>query len=56
MWGRAPGRPKGHEAAKQSALNKINAIHRVAEEMCPERVEIAYRADDVEESTRRASG
>ena len=45
--GQGPRTPEGHEAAKQSALNKITAIHRVAEEMCPERVEIAYRADDV---------
>jgi microsomal dipeptidase-like Zn-dependent dipeptidase len=40
--------PEGHAAAKESALNKIRAIHRVAEEMCPERAEIAYTADDVE--------
>ncbi len=40
--------PEGHEAAKQAALTKFAAVHRVAEEMCPEQVEIAYRADDVE--------
>jgi membrane dipeptidase len=45
--GQGPRTPEGHEAAKQSALNKITAIHRLAEEMCPERVEIAYGADDV---------
>ena len=45
--GQGPRTPEGHEAAKQAALNKITAIHRLAEEMCPERAEIAYRADDV---------
>jgi microsomal dipeptidase-like Zn-dependent dipeptidase len=45
--GQGPRTPEGHEAAKQSALNKIHAIRRVAEEMCPERVELALRADDV---------
>jgi len=46
--GQGPRTPEGHEAAKQAALNKFEAIHRVAEEMCPEKVEIAYRVDDVE--------
>jgi membrane dipeptidase len=45
--GQGPRTPEGHEAAKAAALNKFSAIHRVAEEMCPQRVEIAYRADDV---------
>lgn len=45
--GQGPRTPEGHEAAKQSALNKFEAIHRLAEEMCPARAEIAYRADDV---------
>ncbi|MFC1660272.1 dipeptidase [Gemmatimonadota bacterium] len=40
--------PEGYEAAKEAALNKFAAIHRVAEEMCPDRVEIAYTAADVE--------
>ena len=40
--------PEGHEAVKEAAMEKFNAIHRVAEELCPELVEIAYRADDVE--------
>jgi membrane dipeptidase len=34
--------------AKASALSKFAAIHRMAEEMYPEEIEIAYRADDVE--------
>jgi len=40
--------PEGNEAVKEAALSKFQAIHRVAEEMCPEKVGIAYRADDVE--------
>ncbi len=46
--GQGPRTPEGHAAAKESALNKFHAIHRVAEEMCPDRVEIAYTADDME--------
>ncbi len=46
--GQGPRTPEGHEAAKESALNKFAAIHRVAEEMCPDQVEIAYTPDDVE--------
>ena len=46
--GQGPRTPEGHEAAKQAALNKFAAIHRVAEEMCPDQVEIAYSPDDVE--------
>ena len=46
--GQGPRTEDGHEAAKASALNKFAGIHRVAEEMCPEKVEIAYTADDVE--------
>jgi len=46
--GQGPRTPEGHEAAKEAALNKFAAIHRVAEEMCPDQVEIAYSPDDVE--------
>jgi len=46
--GQGPRTPEGNEAVKEAALKKFTAIHRVAEEMCPEKVEIAYRADDVE--------
>jgi len=45
--GQGPRTPEGNEAVKEAALEKFAAIHRVAEEMCPERVAIAYRADDV---------
>jgi membrane dipeptidase len=46
--GQGPRTPERHEAAKESALRKFAAIHRVAEEMCPDQVEIAYTPDDVE--------
>jgi membrane dipeptidase len=46
--GQGPRTPEGYAAVKAAALEKFDAIHRVAEEMCPERVEIAYRVDDVE--------
>ena len=46
--GQGPRTPEGNEAVREAALEKFAAIHRVAEEMCPEKVEIAYRADDVE--------
>jgi membrane dipeptidase len=40
--------PQGYRAARDSALIKFGAIHRMAEEMYPDRVELAYTADDVE--------
>jgi microsomal dipeptidase-like Zn-dependent dipeptidase len=46
--GQGPRTPEGNEAVKQAAMSKFEAIHRVAEQMCPEKVAIAYRADDVE--------
>jgi membrane dipeptidase len=46
--GQGPRTPEGHERAKDAALNKFAGIHRVAEEMCPDKVEIAYTPDDVE--------
>jgi microsomal dipeptidase-like Zn-dependent dipeptidase len=46
--GQGPLTPEGRAAAKETALNRFAAIHRVVEEMCPDKVEIAYRADDVE--------
>lgn len=46
--GQGPRTPEGNEAVKEAALEKFAAIHRVAEEMCPDQVAIAYRADDVE--------
>jgi microsomal dipeptidase-like Zn-dependent dipeptidase len=46
--GQGPRTPEGNAAVKEAALSKFDAIHRVAEEMCPDEVAIAYRADDVE--------
>jgi microsomal dipeptidase-like Zn-dependent dipeptidase len=46
--GQGPRTPEGNQAVKEAALEKFEAIHRVAEEMCPDKVAIAYRADDVE--------
>ena len=39
---------KNYEQAKADARTKFDAIHRMAEEMYPDRIEIAYSADDVE--------
>jgi len=46
--GQGPRTPEGNAAVKAAAMEKFEAIHRVAEEMCPELVGIAYRADDVQ--------
>ncbi|MFQ5744790.1 MAG: dipeptidase, partial [Acidobacteriota bacterium] len=40
--------PENYEKAKADALTKFEAIHRMAEQMYPEEIEIAYTADDVE--------
>lgn len=40
--------PAGYRAALDSALMKFDAIHRMTEEMYPDRIELAYTADDVE--------
>ena len=39
---------EAYARAKESALSKFASIHRMAEDMYPEEIEIAYRADDVE--------
>jgi membrane dipeptidase len=46
--GQGPRTPEGNERAKDAAMNKFTAIHRMAEQMYPDRIGIAYRADDVE--------
>lgn len=46
--GQGPRTPEGNADVKAAAMEKFEAIHRVAEEMCPDQVAIAYRADDVE--------
>jgi len=37
----------GYAAAYANAIDKFDAIHRLAEELAPERIEIAYTSDDV---------
>ena len=40
--------PENYEKAKADAMIKFDAIHRMAEKMYPDQIEIAYTADDVE--------
>ena len=40
--------PENYAAIKEQAMTKFTAIHRMAEEMCPEEIEIPYTADDIE--------
>ena len=40
--------PENYQAAFDAAMQKFDAIHRMAEEMYPDEIEIAYTADDVE--------
>ncbi len=40
--------PEEYRAAREGAVTKFDAIHRMAEQMYPDQIEIAYRADDVE--------
>ena len=39
--------PENYEKAKQDAMMRFDAIHRMSDEMYPERIEFAYTADDV---------
>jgi microsomal dipeptidase-like Zn-dependent dipeptidase len=39
--------PAGYDTAYTQAVRKFDAIHRMAEKMYPDRIEIAYKADDV---------
>jgi len=39
--------PENYEKAKADAMTKFNAIHRMAEQMCPDQIAIAYHPDDV---------
>lgn len=45
--GQGPRTDEGYAAARETALDRFAAIHRMAEELCPEEIELAYRADDV---------
>jgi membrane dipeptidase len=44
--------PDNYERAKADAMTKFDAIHRMAEQLCPDQIEIAYSAADVERITR----
>ena len=50
--GQGPRTPEGYEAARNAAFNKFAAIRRMAEHMYPDRIGLAYRADDVERIAR----
>jgi membrane dipeptidase len=50
--GQGPRTPEGNAKAKQDALMKFSAIHRMAEQMCPDQVSLAYTPDDVERIAR----
>jgi membrane dipeptidase len=39
--------PENYEKAKVDAMKKFDAIHRMTEEMYPDRIELAYTTDDV---------
>jgi membrane dipeptidase len=45
--GQTPRLPENYEKAKADAMTKFTAIHRMAEQLCPDQIEIAYTADDV---------
>jgi membrane dipeptidase len=45
--GQGPRTPEGNAKAKEDALTKFNAIHRMTEQLCPQLIELAYRPDDV---------
>ena len=45
--GQGPLTDEGYAAAYANADDKFNAIHRLAEEIAPDRIELAYNSDDV---------
>ncbi|MEP6690828.1 MAG: dipeptidase [Gemmatimonadaceae bacterium] len=46
--GQTPRTAENYDKAKADAMQKFTAIHRMAEQMYPDRIAIAYTADDVE--------
>jgi membrane dipeptidase len=46
--GQTPRTPENYARAQEQALTKFNAIHRMANELCPDQIELAFSADDVE--------
>lgn len=45
--GQGPLTPEGYAAAEANALDKFEAIHRLAEQFAPDTIELAYTSDDV---------
>ena len=46
--GQGQNNPEGYAQAYEQAITKFEAIHRMANEMYPDQIELAYTADDVE--------
>jgi membrane dipeptidase len=46
--GQSPRTPENYVRAQQQAMVKFDAIHRMAKELCPDQIELAFTADDVE--------
>jgi len=45
--GQGPLTPEGYKSAYDSDMEKFAAVHRLAKELAPDKIEIAYRADDI---------
>ena len=45
--GQGPLTPEGYQRAHESNMEKFAAVHRLAKELAPDKIEIAYRADDI---------
>ena len=45
--GQGPLTPEGYQRAYAADMEKFAAVHRLAEQLAPDKIEIAYRADDV---------
>jgi len=45
--GQGPLTPEGYQRANDADMEKFAAVHRLAEQLAPDKIEIAYRADDV---------
>jgi membrane dipeptidase len=50
--GQGPRTPEGYARAKQDALTKFDAIHRMTGQMCPQAIGLAYTPADVERIAR----
>ena len=45
--GQGPLTPEGYQRAYDADMEKFAAVHRLAEQLAPDKIEIAYRADDI---------